>query len=296
MTDSDRAGLDPAHVISICGQATGGRQSLAVKTRAGITVCLPSRRAASQARAALAQVGYQVTTAHAGSTRDLIVSGWDPARLDSRLAAMRNILHQLASSPAVTARAVIEHFRDVPAATPSPEVGSELLEQARTGLRGWVTARSGIHAPRDPASEPADAGVALRLRAATVMEEAIGDLTERHLRAAGQALVLFCSLRQRMDDNGAQAKAVRWANVTFQLSGSPAQDSTPLLRAMDRFRGSGASPASRPVTRLPTRPALLAGRESGGPITSITPGPDTPVSTPGPTGPRFPADRPRHRR
>ena len=292
VTDPREAGLDPAHIVAICTEATGGRSTLAVGTHDGISVCLPSQKAAGRARVALTRVGYQVTATSTGRSRDLIVTGWDPDWLDARLTAMRNVAHQLAGYPSVTARAVIDGFRDLPAGTPSAQLGTELLDKARAGLRSWVAARSGIHAPRNPSIVPADAGIALQLRATAVMEEAIEDLIERHLRAAGYAVVLFSSLRQRMDDNRAQATAVRWAGVTFQLSGSAAQDSTPLVRATGRSPGSGASPVSRPG-----RPVPPGGRRPGAPVTSISPGPDAPAITPGrPAGPGLPASRPRPRR
>ena len=91
------------------------------------------------------------------------------------------------SSPSAPARAVIDAFRDLPAGTPSAQLGTELLDKARAGLRSWVAIRSGIHAPRNPSVVPADAGIALQLRATAVMEEAIEDLIERHLRAARRA-------------------------------------------------------------------------------------------------------------
>src|SRR5215831_1428808 len=142
MPDPYPAGLDPAHIVAICGQATDGRRSLAVGTRDGISVCLPSRRAAGSARAALARVGYQVTPAPSGCGRDLVVAGWDPAGLESRLAAMRAVLHQLADNPSLTARMVVERFRDLPTDVPTPQQGSELLDRAQAELRRWVTARS----------------------------------------------------------------------------------------------------------------------------------------------------------
>src|SRR5262249_30842394 len=157
---------------------------LAVGTWDGISVCLPSRRAAGSARAALARVGYQVTPAPSGRGRDLIVAGWDPAGLESRLVAMRAVLHQLADNPSLTARIVVERFRDLPTDAPTPQQGSELLDRARAELRRWVTARSGTHAPHDPAVQPADVGIALRLRAAETLERSIDDLVERHLRVA----------------------------------------------------------------------------------------------------------------
>ena len=83
--------------------------------------------------------------------------------------------------------------------------------------------------PAPPAVLPADVGIALRLGTAGVLEQAIDDLVERHLRVAGHALALFCSLREPMDVGRAQDAAIRWAGITFHLSGPAAQDSTHLI-------------------------------------------------------------------
>ena len=149
----------------------------------------------------------------------MVVTGWSPAGLDSRLTAMRAVLHQLADNPSLTAQAVIERFRE-PArrSQPSPRAGRE---DPRAGAKpaappGWPRARA-FTRPVHPAVLPADAGIALRLRAAGVLEQAIDDLIDRHLRVAGHALALFCSLRQQMDDGRAQNTAIRRAGITFHL-------------------------------------------------------------------------------
>src|SRR5262249_9619710 len=153
-----------------------------------ICVCLPSRRATRSARAALARVGYCVTDDSGPRGRDLVVTGWGAAGLGSRLTAMRAVLHPLAENPSPTAPAWIGRLRGPPCAAQSPRRGLGVLDEARTGLRSWVSARSGIHAPRPPAVLPADVGVALQLGTANVLEQAIDDLIERHLRVAGHAL------------------------------------------------------------------------------------------------------------
>jgi hypothetical protein len=293
--DTHPAGLDPAHIVGICTRATEGRRSLAVGTRDGISVSLPSQRTARRARAALVRVGYEVSAAATGRGRDIVVTGWDPAGLDSRLAAMRTVLHQLDDNPALTARMVIKRFRELPGVTPSPHLDSELLDQARTGLRDWVDLRSGIHAPRDPAVAPTNVGVALRLRAAGILEEAIDDLIERQLRAAGHALALFSSLRERMGNSRAQAAAIHRACATVHRSGSAAQDSTPLLGDTGGLAGPGASAATVLAADWRGKARKLAGRESPGPFTSATSGPDMPA--PGrPAVPQLPTSRPHRSR
>jgi hypothetical protein len=249
VTDPYPAGLDPAHILAICAYATGGRPGLAVGARDGMCVCLPSRRAARSARAALARVGYHLTADPGPRGRDLVVTGWNPAGLESRLNTMRAVLHQLAENPSLTARAVIERFRGLPDTAQSPRSGLGVLDETRAGLRSWVSARSGIHAPRPPAVLPPDAGTALQLGTAGVLEQAIDDLIERHLRVAGHALALFCSLREQMDAGRAQDVAIRWAGITFHLGGTTAQDSTPLLQAALRFPDDDAAPARQPGSR-----------------------------------------------
>ena len=249
VTDPYPAGLDPAHILAICEYATSGRPGLAVGARDGMCVCLPSRRAARSARAALARVGYHLTADRGPRGRDLVVTGWNPAGLEARLNAMRAVLYQLAENPSLTARAVIERFRSLPGAAQLPRSGLGVLDEARAAVRSWVFARSGIHAPRPPAVLPPDVGAALRLGTVGVLEQAIDDLIERHLRVAGHALALFCSLREQMDVSRAQDTAIRWAGITFHLGGTADEDSTPLLQSALRSPGSSAAPARRPGDR-----------------------------------------------
>ena len=295
--DPGGRGLDPAHILAICAHATSGTGSqpvLAVTQPDGVRVCLPSRPAGRDARAALARVGYQVATA--GNGRDLRISGWSPEGLESRLDAMRAVLHQLAEHPSVTARAVITQFRKAPAGSPSYRPGPQILEQAQAGLRAWVTRRSGIHAPHHPAAQPADVGNALRLRAAWTLEAAIDDLIERHLAVAGHALALYGSLSQQMSGDRARDTAIRRAGVTFQLSGSTAQDSSSLLQGIARPPGPGAPPASR----LPGRPRALPSQTAGRDLPAPGAGAGRAAAAGGSAaarrgGRRFPAARPDRR-
>jgi hypothetical protein len=295
--DPGERGLDPAHILAVCGHATSGtgsRPVLAVTQPDGVRACLPSRPAGRDARAALARVGYQVATA--GNGRDLRISGWSPEGLEARLGAMRAVLHQLAEHPSVTAQAVIVQFRKAPGGSPSYRPGPQLLEQAQAGLRAWVTSRSSIHAPHDPSVQPADVGNALRLRAAWTLEAAIDDLIERHLRVAGHALALYSSLSQQMSGDRAQDTAIRRAGVTFHLSGSTAQDSSSLLLGIARPPGPGAPPPSR----LPSRPRALPNRTAGRDLPATGPGTSWAAGPSGSAaarrgGRRFPVARPGHR-
>jgi hypothetical protein len=298
VTDPYPAGLDPAHILAICEHATGGRPGLAVGARDGMCVCLPSRRAARRARAALGRVGYRVADDSGPRGRDVVVTGWNVAGLESRLAAMRVVLHQLAENPSPTARAVIERFRGLPVAAQSPRSGLGVLDEARAGLRSWVSARSGIHAPRPPAVLPPDVGVALQLGTANVLEQAIDDLIERHLRVSGHALALFCSLRKQMDIGRAQDVAIRWAGITFRLGETADQDSTPLLQAALRFPGDDAAPdqqlGSRPRNGPVNRDGLRFSRMDSRATTASQAPTAAPPARPSGSHPR--ADRPGLRR
>ena len=246
MRNAQPTGLDPAHILAVCARSTGGRRGLAVRQSDGIVVCLmPSRRTAYRASIALARVGYEVTGVSASRGRDLLVTEWDPARLDARLVTMQMVLHWLADQPTSAAQLAIERFRGLPGESRTPQQIWEVLNQAREGLRRWVTARSGVHALQALAVQPADARIAMRLRAATVLEQAIDDQAERQLRVAGCALVLFRRLSGQMDDDRAQDTAIRWAGIAFHLS-SPAA------------RESGRPISRRNAAEFPS-PALAAG-------------------------------------
>ena len=161
----------------------------------------------------------------AGRGRDLLVTSWDPTALDARLATMHMVLHWLADQPSSAAQLAIERFRGVPDESKTHQQVWEVLNQANAGMRKWVTARSGIHALKALTVQPAEARIALQVRAATVLEQAIDDQAERQLRAAGCALVLFRRLSGQMDDDRAQDTAIRWAGMAFHLSNPAAPDS-----------------------------------------------------------------------
>jgi hypothetical protein len=246
-------GLDPAHILGVCVLATIGRHDhrmLTISTPAGVRVTVPTRRAAGDVLAALTLTGYQaIPVASGGRGRALLVAGWSPAGLDARLTAMRAVIQQLDAGSAITASAAISRVRRPPASSPAAGPDQDALGWARSRLRAWVAARSGIHAPRNPAILPADLGNALRLRAAWAVEAVIDDLIERHLLVARHALRLFGSLRQNASDDWAQEAAVRQAGITFHLSGpasqdSPAQDSSALIQRAGRPQRPARPPAS----------------------------------------------------
>ena len=265
--EPDPAGLDPTHILTICAEFDGDAGVQAVRTPEGVRVAMPTRRAAWEATGALGRVGY--TAALAGDShvrRDVMVTGWNADRLDSRLTALRSVMHRLADNPLVTATAAVRRFAALPARSATLEAAENILGESEVQLRRWLDARAGICTPSPPAVLPADTGTAMRVRAVVSCEQAISDLVDRHLRVAGHAVALFSSLRQQMNDGRAQNTAVRRAGITFHLSGgSIAQDSTPL----DAPVRSGA--AGRPVTQVPGQ--AEAGRGAGVPGTAWRRGP-----------------------
>ena len=198
------------------------RSAARTRVRVRVTSLLVAREAA----AALRRVGYQVSRIERTDRRHLLVTGWNAAALETRLATMRTVIHQLENRPAATAAAVIDRVRTLPERSPVP-ADATLLADANRQLRSWVSARSGIHARHDPSIEPADLGTRLRLRLTWQRETAIDDLVERHLKVAGHALSLFGSLRWHMTDDQAQAIAVRRADITLHLN-QPRRDGASL--------------------------------------------------------------------
>jgi hypothetical protein len=286
MADPRQAGLDPAHILAICARATGGRRGLAVRKADGIIVCiLPSRRTAYRASTALARVGYEVTSVSASRGRDLLVTGWDPATLESRLTTMRRVMHQLADNPPLTANAVIERFRSLPAESRTRQHQWELLNRASIGLRGWVTTRSGIHVLRDSTIQSAEPGIAVRLRATAALERAIDEQVERQLQVAGHALALFRHLSGQTDGDSAKDAAIRWASITFHLSSSTTRDPSSLMphaagpalgaNPADHEAARTLDPSSRPAglpTDLLTRPRPGGWIAAEFPRAALTPG------------------------
>jgi hypothetical protein len=292
MTTPDPAGrgLDPSHIISVCVQPSGtGRPQRvhAVRRTAGIRVVLGSHRGAQAATAALARSGYLMTPSAARRTgRDLLITGWSPAGLESRLAAMRAVMHQLAGNPTLTAQAVIGRFRDPGSGALSPR---EAFEQARTRLEAWVHARSGPFVPHDPAAIPADPRTALRLALTRQLEDQIESLTGRHLRAAAHALALYLPLSQQMDPGEAQRTGIRRAGITFHRPSPAAQDTSALLQ--DLLQAPRPATAPRPPGRARANPGQVAAREFPAPP-ATTPAPGTGIPAARPGGQRIPAARP----
>ncbi len=288
--EPDPAGLDPAHILTICAEFAGDRRVQAVRTAYGVRVVMPARRAAWEASGALGRVGYTAALAVNSHARtDVMVTGWNAGRLDSRLTALRSTMYQLTDNPLVTATAAVRRFAALPVRAATHEAAENILGESRVELRHWVDARAGICAPSPPAVVPTDAATAMRIRAVVTCEQVISDLVDRHLRVAEHAVALFGSLRQQMSDGRAQNAAVRRAGITFHLSGgSIAQDSAPLMRRAAPERRSGPE---RPRSQgWPGRGAALEYPAPRGAAGSVGPAPSSGRGGPGARS--FPAVRP----
>ncbi|HEY1919605.1 MAG TPA: hypothetical protein VGH27_28885 [Streptosporangiaceae bacterium] len=264
--------LDPAHVLAVVQEATAGLRGSTARAASkpdAVRIRFMSRRVARDAAGALQRVGYRVSRVDGTDHRHLLVTGWDPAALDTRLATMRTVIHQLEESPAITAAAVIDRVRNLPDRSPVPP-DATVLTEAGQQLQAWVSVRSGIHAPHDPVILPADLGTQLRLRLTWVRESAIDDLINHHLKAAGHALSLFDSLRWHMTDDQAQAIAIRRADVTSRLNrprgDAPAATSADTVRPPGfDLRFSWPDPDARPARLAasgfpcPARPSVPRG-------------------------------------
>jgi len=294
MPPDRRSGLDPAHILSVCTLATRGKDDYpaqAIATTAGVRVQLGSRRAAREALAALARIGYQAAQlASPRHGRDLLVAGWSTSGLESRLVAMRAVLYRLGADPAATAAAAIARCQQLPAMPPA-RAAVTALGETRAQLHAWVSARSGIHAPHDPAIVPASLDNVLRLHVAWKLEAAIDELIERHVRVAGHALLLFSSMRQHAGDDHAGQTALRWAGITFHLNGYPERQSW--AQAQDAARRQRPDPPPGPsrASQGPA-PARLAAADFPKPVTDAAAASDAAAPAARPGGRHFPARRP----
>jgi len=283
--DSYPLGIDPIHVQTIATEASvvqrGDHSVLLLTGAEAIRVQLPNRFAAQAAREALQLVGYQVTGNR--SYRSLLITGWSAQGLESRLDAMRGVLQKLASRPHVTAAVALGQLSRVPETELPGKVGQQhLIDQLCAGMRSWISATSGIHAPSDPRARPAEPGCALRLSATRRAEEAIDDLAARQTRVAQFVLALYPGLRQTMNHDAARESALRSAGAAFHLSPLLGQDVSPFLRRTDQearhdtpWRQS-RSPAAGPPRTGPIRPgtSLRGGVPPSGPSPSQAPPPD----------------------
>jgi hypothetical protein len=291
MPPDRRSGLDPAHILTVCALATGGKDDYpaqAIATTAGVRVQLGSRRAAREALAALARVGYQAAQlASPRHGRDVLVAGWSTSGLESRLVTMRTVLYRLSADPAATSAAAIERYRQLPAMPPA-RAAVTTLDETRAQLHAWVSARSGIHAPHDPAIVPASLEKVLMLHVAWKLEAAIDEVIERHVRVAGHALLLFGSMRQHASDDHAGQAALRWAGITFHLNGYSERQSW--AQAHDAARRQRPDPPPGPSRASQgTAPAQLAAASFPKPVTDAAAASDAAAPAARPGGRHFPA-------
>ena len=298
MTPADRypAGLDPAHVLGIATRAAGSPAGArAVGTADGVRVSLPNRQSAWTATAALGRTGYTAAlTGRTRGSRDLVVTGWNAERLESRLAALRSVIRRLADNPLVTATTAVRRFAALPTPEASLPAAADILSETRWQLQDWVEARSGICMPDRPAVLPADPANALRVLNASGCDQVVSDLIERHLRVAAHALTLYDSLRQQMNDGRAQNTAVRRASVTFHLSSdSVAQDSSPLMPPAAAGPAPNAGSPADPAAHSRESPRRGMAQEFPAPPGVTGPaGTTPPAGRTSPGGQHFPAARP----
>jgi len=250
-------GVDPVHVWAVCVSAAPGIQqggaAMLIGGQHAARLHLPDRASAHAVHAALQRVGYQagrMTGPLRG--RGLVVAGWSADGLESRLTAMRGVLHTLAAEPGATAEAAVERLCRFPAADLPGLAGQRLLiRRAGEQLRAWISRTSGIHALADPRARPTDPGCALRLAATRRAEEAIDDLALRHVQVAELAVALYPALRQRMYHDSARHVAIQRAAVAFHLSPRLGQDLTPLTGGTARAPGAAAPRPAAPLSAIP---------------------------------------------
>jgi hypothetical protein len=268
-----RAGLDPVYILAICQHtaAVGGHRPVTVTSATGgIRVRAPSRRAALHMDAALTLIGYETACADSRWHWQLTVSGWNAARLEARLAAMRAVVTQLSADPTATAATAVAHYRRQPRRRSPDERADMALARTSQQLRASVAAHCGLSVPREPAILPADIGNALRLRAIWILEQTIEDLIDAHLRAARRALALFSSLRRQAPDDLAHNAAIRMAasavvDLPPPWPRDPAAALPPPLWPSRPARPSAAPGESRPPA---ARPCDHAARDQPGAATN----------------------------
>jgi len=259
-------GVDPVHVWAVCVTAAPGIQhggaAMLIGGQHAARLHLPDRASAHAVQTALQLVGYQAGRMRDLRVRDLVVAGWSAEGLESRLDAMRGVLHTLAAEPAATATAAVDQLRRFPPAGLPGLAGQRLLiRRAGEQLRAWISRTSGIHALSDPRARPADPGCALRLAATRRAEEVIDGLALRHVQVTELAVALYPALRQRMHHDGARHFAIQRAAAAFHLSPRLGEDLTPLIGGPVRAAGRAVLRPAAPLSAFPR--AAPPGPEAG---------------------------------
>jgi len=283
MTNWSMRGIDPAHIWLVSNQAAPRHDqtgpALVVRGVQGALVRFPARSAARAAEVGLSRVGYDIARVEGdGRGRQLMVHGWSAEGLESRLNAMRAVIERLASEPGGTASQALDHLDSVlRVGRPPLPTAQQCIRQAERDLRDWITATSGIHAPCNPLTKPADTGTALRLSAAWQGEEAIDDFVRRHVQVAELAVALYPDLLRGMSHDRARDSAVRRASLAFHIRRHLAKDTTLLMPngpvSPVPGAGGGPGPDGRAERRTP------AWRNDG--TARIFPAAGTPVSPAG---------------
>jgi hypothetical protein len=235
VTNWNLRGIDPAHIWLVANQAAPRHDqagpTVVVRDVQGALVRFPARSAALAAEAGLNRVGYEVTRDDSdGRGRQLVVRGWSADGLESRLNEMRYVIEMLTAEPGGTAVRALDHLdsvlRDGQPSRPSQQ---NCLRLAERELRDWITATSGIHAPCNPLTRPADVGIAVRLSAAWQCEEAIDELVRRHVQVGELAVAVYPELLKGRSHDHARDSAIRRACLAFHIQRNLARDTTLLM-------------------------------------------------------------------
>lgn len=284
MTNWNLRGIDPAHIWLVANQAAPRHDqagpTLVTRGVQGALVRFPARSAAHAAEAGLRRVGYDVARDDSdGRGRQLVVRGWSADGLESRLNEMRYVIEMLTAEPGGTAARALDHLDSVLRAGRSSRPSQQhCLRLAERELRDWITATSGVHAPCNPLTRPADVGIAVRLSAAWQCEEAIDELVRRHVQVGELAVALYPELLKGRSHDHARDSAVRRASLAFHIRRNLARDTTlhmpsgPVSPAAAP-RGGAAGPEQHSGRRSPAR------RDDG--TARIFPAGEAPVSSVG---------------
>ena len=248
-----------------------------------------SRLAAGDAAPALARVGYQVARINGTGHRDLLVTGWSPDGLESRLTAMRAILHQLDENPGSTADAVIERFRRLPG--PPGTQGAGRCPHAAAGLGERVIRHSRAPQPRDHARRRGQRAAAGPRAHAGKRDRRPGRTSSAGGRARAAPVPVPAPAHRR---GQAKEAAIRRASITFHLNATPPGADAPVQHPAQPPARDPPRPGTRqaPRGRLAGQPAR---RRAASPPLSRVQSPDGrgPAGTPGRRAlPRQPAGLP----
>lgn len=186
--------LDPTHVLNVCAYAAHTRtdgdpppaQIAVTMTPDQATVHIADQNAREAALRVLQQVGYDATIDGDAIT----VRGWSRARLADRLARLDGAVQWLVDQLAVTARTVIDLYRQAETEHRLSGHGARSLARTRLvgDLRDHVQAQAGPLLWQDPRLQPSDPRTGMLLRQCHYLEDEADLLLSRHRAIATQAI------------------------------------------------------------------------------------------------------------